>query len=174
MLLALAPLKVSTANFSPRQPKDRPPMLITTLFTPPAGPQAAIIAALSQAKTQVRMWIYTFGNPAILQACLDCRGRGVDIAAVVDVSLQLERNKLANELAAAGIPVYVDEKVKIMHMKSIVIDSSLTITGSYNFSLAAEHANAEDIAFIQDPETARIYLLNWRVRQAEAKLWQPF
>ena len=57
-------------------------------------------------------------------------------------------------------------------LKSILIDKNVVITGSYNFSLAAEHDNAEDLALIVDAAASVAYAANWALRQAEGRPWQ--
>ena len=147
---------------------------LTTLFTPPPDCQDAIIAAVDRAQRTIRVWIYTFSNPAIANAFIAAEHRGVDIQVVVDQSLQKYKNGLANLLAKSGIPVFVDCSVRIQHMKSVVIDDQVVITGSYNFSLAAEHDNAEDLMIIDDQPTASQYLANWLARTKQASPWQTF
>ena len=43
----------------------------------------------------------------------------------------------------------------------MVIDGETVITGSFNFTKAAEESNAENLLVIQDPVLAAKYLANW-------------
>lgn len=60
-----------------------------------------------------------------------------------------------------GIPVYVDGKEAIQHNKVMIIDSEIVITGSFNFTKAAEERNAENVLVIRSKEMAKMYLENW-------------
>ena len=43
----------------------------------------------------------------------------------------------------------------------MVIDSNTVITGSFNFTKAAEEGNAENLLIIHSPELAAKYTENW-------------
>jgi phosphatidylserine/phosphatidylglycerophosphate/cardiolipin synthase-like enzyme len=49
----------------------------------------------------------------------------------------------------------------IAHNKVMVIDSRTVITGSFNFTKAAEESNAENLLVIDDAELAKKYTQNW-------------
>ena len=70
-------------------------------------------------------------------------------------------------IAAAGIPVWIDARVRIAHEKALIIDRSVTIIGSYNFSAAAAR-NSEDLNVVTSPEVAEAYAAHWQARQAGA------
>jgi phosphatidylserine/phosphatidylglycerophosphate/cardiolipin synthase-like enzyme len=40
-------------------------------------------------------------------------------------------------VAAAGMPVWVDDRARVAHEKALIIDRRVTIMGSYNFSAGA-------------------------------------
>jgi phosphatidylserine/phosphatidylglycerophosphate/cardiolipin synthase-like enzyme len=72
----------------------------------------------------------------------------------------------------AGIPVVIDEKPAIAHNKVLVIDAATTITGSFNFTRAAQERNAENVFVIRgDREIARRYVENW---QSRARVSVPY
>ena len=76
---------------------------------------------------------------------------------------------LARELVQAGIPVAVDARVAIAHNKVMVIDAARVLTGSYNWMVAAEYKNAENLVVLDSPEIARRYRENWARRYAVSK-----
>lgn len=68
-----------------------------------------------------------------------------------------------------ALPVAIDHKVAIAHNKVMVIDGATVITGSFNFTKAAQDKNAEDLLVIRDADLARQYLANWQTRAAVSK-----
>jgi phosphatidylserine/phosphatidylglycerophosphate/cardiolipin synthase-like enzyme len=69
---------------------------------------------------------------------------------------------IAHFLAHAGIATYIDSHHAIAHNKVMVIDSRTVITGSFNFTKAAQEKNAENLLVITDaPELAHRYLDNF-------------
>jgi phosphatidylserine/phosphatidylglycerophosphate/cardiolipin synthase-like enzyme len=65
----------------------------------------------------------------------------------------LIENSVIPELAAAGIPVFLDEEHGAAHNKVMVIDegqpSAAVITGSFNFAFAAQFRNAENLLLLR-------------------------
>ena len=57
----------------------------------------------------------------------------------VDVRLIADRRT-----AAAGMPVWVDDRARVAHEKALIIDPRVTIMGSYNFSAGAA-LDSEDL-----------------------------
>jgi phosphatidylserine/phosphatidylglycerophosphate/cardiolipin synthase-like enzyme len=71
--------------------------------------------------------------------------------------------------AHAGIPTWVDGAHSIAHNKVMVIDGETVVTGSFNFTKAAEEHNAENLLVIhQTPELARLYADNWEVHRGHS------
>ena len=59
----------------------------------------------------------------------------------------------------AGLDVRLDGNLNgLMHHKVIIIDQKIVITGSYNFTAAAETTNDENVVIIFSPEVAAQYL----------------
>jgi phosphatidylserine/phosphatidylglycerophosphate/cardiolipin synthase-like enzyme len=74
----------------------------------------------------------------------------------------IKRNtQSATFLANSGIPTYIDSKHAIAHNKIMVIDKETVITGSFNFTKAAEEKNAENLLILKNKEMASQYLMNW-------------
>jgi phosphatidylserine/phosphatidylglycerophosphate/cardiolipin synthase-like enzyme len=44
----------------------------------------------------------------------------------------------------------------------MIIDQGMVITGSFNFTKAAEERNAENLLIIHSKELAKVYLENWQ------------
>lgn len=92
---------------------------------------------------------YSFTSKPVAKAILDARKRGVRIDAVLDKSNVTAKYSAATFLANAGIPVLIDSSHAIAHNKIIIVDRSVLITGSFNFSKAAEEKNAENLLVIK-------------------------
>jgi phosphatidylserine/phosphatidylglycerophosphate/cardiolipin synthase-like enzyme len=63
--------------------------------------------------------------------------------------------------ANSGIPTYIDDKHAIAHNKIMIVDRTTVITGSFNFTKAAEEKNAENLLIITSADMAKLYLENW-------------
>ena len=130
-------------------------------FSPGGSPTAAIVETLDSAKRSVLVQAYSFTSDPIASALIRAHGRGVAVQVVVDRSQASDRNVAVPSLKAAGIPVWVDRGHAIQHNKVMVVDRRIVITGSFNFSRAAEGRNAENLVVINDPKIAARYVANF-------------
>jgi phosphatidylserine/phosphatidylglycerophosphate/cardiolipin synthase-like enzyme len=147
------------------KPKSRPIPVssdqIAVFFSPRGGCTEAVVEALGQAKTSVLIQAYSFTSAPIAQAVVEAHKRGVHTEAILDKSQRTEHYSEADFLAHAGIPVLIDDKHQIAHNKIMVIDANTVITGSFNFTKAAEEHNAENLLVIKNRELAARYTENW-------------
>jgi phosphatidylserine/phosphatidylglycerophosphate/cardiolipin synthase-like enzyme len=72
--------------------------------------------------------------------------------------------------------VWLDGNFQAAHNKVIVIDAAeahpVTITGSYNFTVAAQRSNAENVVVLRDnAAVAKAYRDNWLRLKAAAVPW---
>ena len=65
----------------------------------------------------------------------------------------------------------IDDTHAIAHNKVMVIDSGTILTGSFNFTRAAEEKNAENLLVIQDAALAEKYAANWRAHAQHSDLY---
>ncbi len=71
--------------------------------------------------------------------------------------------------ANAGVPVRVDDSHAIAHNKIILIDDHTIITGSFNFTKAAEESNAENLLVINGHDDLfGQYLANYSAHRAHS------
>ena len=122
---------------------------VDVYFSPDGGTTAAIINELNSAKSEILIQAYSFTSTPIAKALLEARKRSVKIEVVLDKSQRSEKYSSADFVAHAGIPVYIDSKHKIAHNKIMIIDRNTLITGSFNFTKAAEESNAENLLILK-------------------------
>jgi len=130
-------------------------------FSPGGRPTAAIVEALDKAKTSVRVQAYSFTSAPIAEALKKAHKRGVDVQVILDKPQPKQPYTSATFLINAKIPVFLDSKHAIAHNKIMIIDGNTVITGSFNFSKAAEEKNAENLLVIESKELAQVYTENW-------------
>jgi phosphatidylserine/phosphatidylglycerophosphate/cardiolipin synthase-like enzyme len=178
LVLALALAVAPAANAEAPTPRRYPATgTVEIAFTPGDAVDNLIVAAIDRAQTEVLVHAYTFTHRKIAQALINARRRGIAVTVLADreQARAVPQNVLA-QLASGGVEVWLDGNFTAAHNKVIVIDASLphatTITGSYNFTLAAQRNNAENIVVLHDNEpVARAYRDNWRRLRAAATPW---
>jgi len=68
---------------------------------------------------------------------------------------QLQNHTWSNPLNTVGVPIL--PKGDLLHHKFAVIDQNIVITGSHNWSVAANHSNDETLMVIENPIIAAHY-----------------
>jgi phosphatidylserine/phosphatidylglycerophosphate/cardiolipin synthase-like enzyme len=135
---------------------------IQVFFSPNGRCTEAVVANLNLAKTNVFVQAYSFTSAPIAKALIDATKRGVKVQVILDKSQRTEKYSEADFLLHEGVPTFIDAKHAIAHNKIIVIDGATVLTGSFNFTKAAESSNAENLLVIRDPELAAKYTVNWQ------------
>ena len=133
-------------------------------FTPGGHCTQIIVSAINQAKSTIKIQAYSFTSKPITKALINAHQRGLNVIAILDKSNTHEKYSQMSAISRAGIPVYIDSKVRIAHNKVIILDGTTTITGSFNFSWSAEHRNAENVLMITDKRLAADYVRNFNNR----------
>lgn len=141
---------------------------INVLFSPRGGCTAEIIRNIGRADKTIFVQAYSFTSTPIAQALVEAHARGVSIQIILDDSQRSEKYTSATFCSNAGIPTYIDAKHGIAHNKIIIIDGDVVLTGSFNFSKAAEESNAENLVVIRNPRIALLYKNNWHEHRSHA------
>jgi phosphatidylserine/phosphatidylglycerophosphate/cardiolipin synthase-like enzyme len=90
----------------------------------------------------------------------------------VDKSQRSKKYTSATFLANVGILTFIDAVHTISHNKLIIIDQETVITGSFNFTKAAEEKNAENLLIIKSKELAKPYIDNWNKHKDHSEPYQ--
>lgn len=122
---------------------------VAVYFSPRGGATEAVVREIGAARKEILIQAYSFTSKPIAKALLDARKRGVAIEAVLDKSNATAKYTAATFLFNAGIPVLIDSAHAIAHNKVMIVDKATLITGSFNFTSAAENKNAENLLIIK-------------------------
>jgi len=123
---------------------------IDTYFSPRGGVTQAVVKEIENAQREVLIQAYSFTSKPIAKAIIEAKKRGVSVIAVIDKGRKKEKYTEATFLKNAGCMVLIDSSHAIAHNKIIIIDRSILITGSFNFTKAAEVSNAENLLIFKN------------------------
>lgn len=141
-------------------------------FSPNGGTQQGIIEQINAAKKNIFVQAYSFTNQPIVKALVEAQKRGVDVFVILDKSNKTDKYSVADLLDHFGIDTYIDAQHSIAHNKIIIIDKETVITGSYNFTNAAESKNSENLLVIRSTDLADTYFDNWAKHQKHSQTYQ--
>ena len=150
---------------------------VEIVFTPDDAVDRRIIALIDAAKDEVHVLAYSFTHRGIARALLDARARGVKVEIVADRAQSLELPQSAvPDLKRRGVAIWLDTAPGTAHNKVVIIDprsgNATTVTGSFNFTRAAQTSNAENVViFHRNRDVARIYERYYERRRAASRRW---
>lgn len=134
-------------------------MLLDNYFSPDDGVQASLLDLLENAESTVYFMAFSFTSDEIGNLLRAKAENGLAVFGVMEEE-QVKSN-VGTEFDAfkqAGLNVKLDGNPGQMHHKTMIIDRSIVVTGSYNFTNSAETRNDENVLIIYDRDIARLFL----------------
>jgi phosphatidylserine/phosphatidylglycerophosphate/cardiolipin synthase-like enzyme len=172
IITSLIFLQLFTTQFlSPLTAQEKPPVL-NVYFSPNGGSLDAILNQLISAKKTIFIHAYEITSPKIEKEIVKAHRRDLKIEIIIDHTRSTSKDSMAIFLFKQGVSVLTDKKHPKSHNKVIIIDREFIITGSYNFTKAAEK-NAENVIIIMDPKIAEIYIKNFKEHAEHSKPFTP-
>jgi phosphatidylserine/phosphatidylglycerophosphate/cardiolipin synthase-like enzyme len=153
------------------------PAQVEAAFTPGDDIAGLIAQRIAASRKSVQVQAYLFTDRRLVNALLAARKRGVAVEIVGDAA-QHEAGGLPwlAELEGAGARIFLDGSHAASHNKIVIVDgatrAATVITGSYNFTQAAQSKNAENVVVISGNRgvTDR-FVSNFEQHRAESTPW---
>ena len=118
--------------------------MITAYFT---GIEQVLISNIKNTKSKLRIAVAWFTNPRLF-ACLDMLldgGVKVELILADDILNFREQTFSFQKIINKGATIWYTKFPSLMHHKFCMMDERILISGSYNWTLAAENKNHENI-----------------------------
>lgn len=141
-------------------------------FSPHGGCTDAIIRELNKAKNTILVQAYSFTSAPIAKTLLNAHKRGIKVEVILDKSQRTQKYSSATFLLNTGITTKIDVEHAIAHNKVMIIDGETVIIGSFNFTMAAEEKNAENLLIIHNKKLASFYIKNWREHNQHSEVYK--
>lgn len=163
-------LEMWNGQFGPRAPStvgsqwailDGTP--IQVLFSPEDKAMANLIALVRDAEVSVRFLAFSFTDSALAQMMVERARAGVDVRGIFETFGSAGMSSELKTLWCAGLPVRQDGNASFLHHKVIIVDDSIVVTGSLNFSANADGVNEENVVILDNAEIAALYLQEFEV-----------
>jgi phosphatidylserine/phosphatidylglycerophosphate/cardiolipin synthase-like enzyme len=155
LLAAALVLAVATHAAGPvPQPEPAPATTgIEAYFTPGDDVARVIAERIANARETVQVQAYLFTDRRIATALAKAAQRGLAVDLVGDAKQQEAGGlPVLKQLDRAGVRIWLQGDYAAFHNKVVLIDartaSPVVITGSYNFTRAAQEKNAENVVVI--------------------------
>jgi phosphatidylserine/phosphatidylglycerophosphate/cardiolipin synthase-like enzyme len=110
------------------------------------------------AQESIHFLAFSFTADELADALIEAEARGVEVRGVFEAS-QVASNTGGEwgTLDSADLDIRQDGQRGEMHHKVLIIDGSIVVSGSYNFSRSAEERNDENTLVISSRELAALF-----------------
>jgi phosphatidylserine/phosphatidylglycerophosphate/cardiolipin synthase-like enzyme len=143
-------------------------------FSPEGRCADRIIRQIDAARSEILVQAFSFTSGPIRNALIAAKQRGVKVEVILDKTEQTRQGfRTARTLSGRSVIVYIDDKHSSAHNKVILVDRSIVITGSYNFTYAADDKNAENVLLLKSGELAKSYVDNWFAHRDHSLRYSP-
>jgi phosphatidylserine/phosphatidylglycerophosphate/cardiolipin synthase-like enzyme len=136
---------------------------IDVFFSPDDGVLAALVPVLEGAQESIYFLAYSFTSNQLGEIVRQQAEAGITIAGVMDDG-QIRSNQGTefDPFRQAKLDVRVDGIEGLLHHKVFIVDESIVVLGSYNFSQSAEERNDENLMIIYNPVIARQFMIEFQ------------
>lgn len=141
-------------------------------FSPKGNCTESIIQEINNAKSEILIQAYSFTSDQIAKAMVNAHKRGVRVEIILDKSNRTVKYSSGDFTAHMGVTTYIDSSHAIAHNKIMIIDKEIVITGSFNFTKAAEERNAENLLIMRNKDLAKIYIENWEKHRDHSEKYE--
>jgi phosphatidylserine/phosphatidylglycerophosphate/cardiolipin synthase-like enzyme len=138
---------------------------IQVIFSAEDHALSNLIALVKDAKLDIRFLSFSFTDYPLAQAMIDRSKAGVDVKGVFETYGSTGTGSELKTFWCAQVPARQDGNGSFLHDKIIIIDNSIVVTGSLNYSTNADESNEENVVIVDNAEIAALYL------QEFDKLW---
>jgi phosphatidylserine/phosphatidylglycerophosphate/cardiolipin synthase-like enzyme len=128
---------------------------VETYMAPEDDVMAKLVQSVQGARKSIHYMIYTFTHPDLANALITQAKAGVQVEGVIE-ERYAPQGVLA-DLYCAKTAVKTDGNPYNLHHKVIIIDGETVVTGSFNFTKAADTTNDENVLVIHSPALAALY-----------------
>lgn len=144
------------------------PSLLECYFFPNIDNEIKVANMIRNCKSTLDIAIFTLTNDKIFAAIEDVFKRGIPVRIIADDECCKMLGSDVIRAASIGIPVKTDCAKSHMHHKFAIIDNSVVVTGSFNWTVQAVKMNQENILFYENPTLAQKYTEEYN------RVWNTF
>lgn len=145
-------------------------------FSPEDNGMDLVMYGVRSARKSIHALAYVMTYRPLIEALASKARAGVEVAIAVDYGESIANDRTGyirrglEYLARAGVSVCVVDRFKLLHDKTMILDSRSVQTGSVNYSAAGANANSEN-AVIEwnDLQSAEAFERHFRSRVSQCR-----
>jgi phosphatidylserine/phosphatidylglycerophosphate/cardiolipin synthase-like enzyme len=142
--------------------------VVENLFSPEDRIAPRIVELIKGAKTKIDFLAFSFTDDEIGAAVRERAAAGLAVRGVFERTGSMTRFSEYGAMKKAGMRVFQDGNVFLMHIKAFIVDERYVAFGSYNFTKNAKTENDENLLLVDDPGMARAFEAEFEKVYAQA------
>jgi phosphatidylserine/phosphatidylglycerophosphate/cardiolipin synthase-like enzyme len=164
----------SVSRFGARKLDDTPHRFsigghaVEAYFSPSDATNSHILSTINAAQHSLSFEVLTLTRTDLASALIARHNAGVNVRG--DLDNGTDTGSEYNNLVTAGVDVHLNTGGGLLHHKYLLADADdihqdgVVLTGSHNWSAAAENSNNENTLIVHDPDLANQYLQEFSAR----------
>ncbi len=137
-------------------------------FSPGEDCRRQLLDLLVSARQSIDISVFTISDDRLAEAILAAHKRGVSVRLITDDDKAHDQGSDVFYLINQGLPVRMDASPNHMHHKFAVVDKSILVNGSFNWTRSATEYNQENILVTDETKLVSAYLNEFE------NLWREF
>lgn len=128
---------------------------------------------LRSATSSIRIALFTFTHPALIEDVIAAHRKGISTTVVIDLHSGLGASaKAIKRLREEGVKVLLSQGIQLLHHKFVLIDENTLLSGSANWTKAAFAKNSDCILALHNLSYAQKKFMKhvWHRIETEAQL----
>ncbi|XP_053327384.1 mitochondrial cardiolipin hydrolase [Spea bombifrons] len=127
-----------------------------------------LLRLLLGAQRSLEVCVFTVSSQPLARAVLQLHHRGVRVRVISDSDYMASHGSQIGVLRQEGVVVRHNQSEGYMHHKFAILDKSVVITGSLNWTVQAVHTNKENVLISDDQAYVQAYLEEFE------RLWEEY
>lgn len=140
---------------------------IEVYYGPDDAPLNRLTTLYQHATRYLYVAVYGLTSPRAVEAMVAAKKRGVDVRLITDLQRieDAKQRTAIHTLHLAGIPILVNQHDGLMHLKQVVIDDDVNVSGSMNHTTSGNRYNDERLDVITD------HVITAKAREKFLAMW---
>ena len=137
-------------------------------FSPGEDCRRQLLALLTAARVTIDISVFTISDDLLSDAIVTAHKRGIQVRLITDNDKAHDQGSDIFKLIGQGIDVRMDKTESHMHHKFAIVDKSILVNGSFNWTRSATVYNHENILVTDESKLVMAYLAEFE------SLWNEF
>ncbi|XP_067859083.1 mitochondrial cardiolipin hydrolase isoform X1 [Heptranchias perlo] len=129
---------------------------------------SSLARLLLSARRSLDVCVFTISSLELSGSVLAVHGRGVRVRVVTDSDYMALAGSQVGTFRKAGIEVRHDQDTNYMHHKFALVDGSVLVTGSLNWSAQGIYGNKENVIIIKNTDIVKAFVEEFE------RLWNEY